>query len=77
MGRSKNPEKERHVTGRDCHPSGVWNVLPISGERTNYLPPEEYWQGDPQARVEERRKKLEEARRRRETINRQRLQQAA
>lgn len=43
----------------------------------NYLPPEEYWQGDPEARIEERRKKLDEARRRRETINRKRLQQAA
>jgi hypothetical protein len=27
----------------------------------HYLPPEEYWQGDPQARMEGRRKKLEEA----------------
>lgn len=43
----------------------------------NYLPPIEYWQGDPEARMEERRKKLEQARKRRETINRERLQQAA
>ncbi len=42
-----------------------------------YLAPFEYWQGDPQARIEDRRKKLAEARRRRETINRKRLQQAA
>jgi len=43
----------------------------------NYLPPIEYWQGDPEARMEERRKKLEQARERRETINRTQLQQAA
>ena len=34
MGSSKSVSKERHVTGRDCHPSGVSKVLPISGERT-------------------------------------------
>ena len=34
MGSSKSVSKERHVTGRDCHPSGVRKVLPISGERT-------------------------------------------
>lgn len=43
----------------------------------NYLSPAEYWAGDPQARLEERREKLERARKRRETINRQRLQKAA
>jgi len=43
----------------------------------NYLPPIEYWQGDPEARMKERRKKLEQARKRRETINRTRLQKAA
>lgn len=42
-----------------------------------YLAPIEYWEGDPEARMEERRKKLEGARERRETINRTRLQQAA
>ena len=35
MGSSKSVSKERHVTGRDCHPSGVRKVLPISGERTH------------------------------------------
>jgi len=42
-----------------------------------YLAPIEYWQGDPTARIEERRTKLEQARERRKTINRKRLQQAA
>jgi transposase InsO family protein len=42
-----------------------------------YLAPIEYWEGDPKARIEERRRKLEEARERRETINRTRLQRAA
>lgn len=43
----------------------------------NYLSPAEYWDGDPQARLQERGEKLERARRRRENINRQRLQEAA
>lgn len=42
-----------------------------------YLAPAEYWQGDPQARFEERNKKLQQARERRETINRNRIQKAA
>ena len=36
MGSSKSVSKERHVTGRDCHPSEVRKVLPISGERTEF-----------------------------------------
>lgn len=43
----------------------------------NYLPPAEYWAGQPEARIEERKEKLQGARQRRETINRQWLQQAA
>lgn len=43
----------------------------------NYLPPEEYWAGEPEARIEERKEKLERGRKRREIINRERLQQAA
>jgi transposase InsO family protein len=42
-----------------------------------YLAPTEYWKGDPQARFKERNKKLEQARERRETINRKRIQEAA
>lgn len=42
-----------------------------------YLPPAEYYRGDPQARMEERRRKLEQARGHRERVNRERLQQAA
>ncbi len=42
-----------------------------------YLPPIDYWQGDPRARYEERNTKLEQARERRETINRTRIQEAA
>jgi putative transposase len=43
----------------------------------NYLPPAEYWAGEPRKRMEERKRKLEEGRARREAINRQRLQAAA
>jgi transposase InsO family protein len=43
----------------------------------DYLPPAEYWQGDPEARKQERRQKLERGRERRANINRQRLQMAA
>jgi putative transposase len=43
----------------------------------NYLPPVEYWQGDPEARMQERSTKLKETRARRDTINRERLRQAA
>ena len=42
-----------------------------------YLVPSEYWQVDPQARFEERNKKLDEARERGETINQKRIQEAA
>ena len=42
-----------------------------------YLPPAEYYAGDPETRREERRKKLEEARKRREAINHQRQLDAA
>jgi len=43
----------------------------------HYLPPAEYWAGEPDARIAERREKLERARQRRETINRTRRDQAA
>lgn len=36
----------------------------------NYLPPAEYWAGEPRKRMEERKRKLEEGRVRREAINR-------
>lgn len=42
-----------------------------------YLPPAEYYRGDPEARLTERREKLQAARARRENINRGRLQAAA
>ena len=42
-----------------------------------YLPPAEYWAGDPEARIQERREKLERARKYREKVNRSRLQAAA
>jgi transposase InsO family protein len=42
-----------------------------------YLPPAEYYRGDPEARIAKRREKLERARARREDINRQRLEAAA
>lgn len=43
----------------------------------NYLPPAEYYEGDPEKRLHERKEKLERARVRREEINRQRQQAAA
>jgi len=43
----------------------------------NYLPPAEYFEGNAEQRLQERREKLERARLRRELINRQRLQAAA
>lgn len=42
-----------------------------------YLPPAEYYGGDPEARLTERREKLDRARTRRQNINRERLQAAA
>jgi len=42
-----------------------------------YLPPAEYYAGDPVARIAERKSKLAEARQRRETINRQQFLAAA
>jgi putative transposase len=69
----KNLGRAREIIGR-------W-VAFYNGERLHasldYLPPEEYWKGDPDARKQERRKKLERARTRRESINRARLQEAA
>lgn len=59
---------------------GGW-VDYYNGERLHasldYLPPAEYWEGDPEARKQERRDKLDRGRRRRERINRQRLHMAA
>jgi hypothetical protein len=43
----------------------------------NCLPPAEYWAGEPGKRMEERKRKLEVGRKRREAINRKRLQAAA
>lgn len=43
----------------------------------HYLPPAEYYHGDPQARLLQRREKLHAARARRRELNRQRLQAAA
>ena len=43
----------------------------------NYLPPAEYYAGDPVARLAERKQKLQAARTRRRKFNRQRLQAAA
>jgi len=43
----------------------------------HYLPPAEYYAGDPAARLAERERKLEAARTRRRELNRQRRQAAA
>jgi len=73
-------EVELANLGRAREIIGRW-VAYYNGERLHasldYLPPAEYWEGDPEARKQERREKLECGRRRREMINRQRLQMAA
>ncbi|HEY5639271.1 MAG TPA: IS3 family transposase [Dehalococcoidia bacterium] len=69
----KNLGKARQIIGRWVE---FYNTRRLHAA-LQYLPPAEYWEGDPLARIEERRKKLKAARERRETINRQRLQQAA
>ncbi len=69
----KNLGRAREIIGR-------W-VDYYNGERLHasldYLPPAEYWEGEPEARKHERREKLERARERRVTINRKRLDKAA
>ncbi len=73
-------EVELQTLGRARALIGCW-VEHYNSERLHaalcYLPPEEYYRGDPEARLEERREKLERARERREQINRGRLQAAA
>lgn len=73
-------EQELKNLGRAREILGRW-VEFYNSERLhaslNYLPPAEYWEGDPEARMEERREKLERARKHREMINRARLQEAA
>jgi len=72
-GELENLSRARELIGR-------W-VEHYNAERLHaalcYLPPEEYYRGDPETRLAERREKLERARKRREQINRQRLQAAA
>jgi transposase InsO family protein len=73
-------EMELQNLGRTREIIGCW-VAYYNAERLHasldYLPPAEYWEGDPQARKHERREKLERGRRQREIINRQRLLKAA
>jgi putative transposase len=73
-------EQELRNLGQAREIIGRW-VSYYNAERLHasldYLPPAEYWEGDPEARMKERRKKLERGRKRRETINRARLQKAA
>lgn len=69
----KNLSQSREVIAR-------W-VEFYNGERLhaslNYLPPAEYWAGEPEARMKERKQKLEAGRKRREIANRERLEKAA
>ena len=73
-------EVELGTLGRARALIGCW-VEHYNSERLHaalcYLPPEEYYRGDPEAWLEERREKLHRARERRERINRGRLQAAA
>lgn len=67
-----NLSKAREIIGR-------W-VEYYNGHRLhaslNYLPPAEYWEGEPEKKLKERRQKLEKGRQARERINRARLQAA-
>ena len=73
-------EQELRNLGQAREIIGRW-VSYYNAERLHasldYLPPAEYWEGDPETRMKERREKLERGRKRRETINRARLQTAA
>lgn len=75
-------EEELHNLSRARILLGLW-VRHYNEKRLHaalhYLPPAEYYEedGDPEARLAERREKLERARARRERINRERLQAAA
>lgn len=69
----KNLARARDIIGRWVE---FYNTERLHAS-LEYLPPAEYWAGEPETRIEERKEKLERARKRRETINRQRLQEAA
>jgi transposase InsO family protein len=73
-------DEELGTLGRGRELIGHW-VEHYNEERLHagidYLPPAEYYRGDPPARLDERKQKLQRARSRREVINRERLQQAA
>lgn len=69
----RNLGKAREIIGR-------WVVFSNKSRLhagLRYLTPEDYWAGEPEKRLEERREKLDRARKRREGINRARLQVAA
>jgi hypothetical protein len=68
-----NLGREREIIGRWVE---FYNTRRLHAG-LKYLAPAEYWQADPQARFEERNQKLEQARERRETIKRKRIQEAA
>lgn len=73
-------EQELHNLSRARILIGLW-VDHYNEKRLHaalhYLPPAEYYRGEPEARIAERKAKLEQARQRRERINRERLQAAA
>ena len=78
--REELAEEDLGHLGRARERIGRW-VEHYNEERLHagidYLPPAEYYRGDPPVRLEERKKKLAQARANRETVNRERLQQAA
>lgn len=73
-------ESELRTLGRGRELIGAW-VEEYNERRLhaglNYLTPADYYRGDPAARYEERRVKLERARNERRQLNRERLQAAA
>lgn len=69
----KNLGRAREIIGRWVE---FYNTRRLHAA-LRYLPPAEYWAGDPEERINERKEKLERARKRRENVNRARLQAAA
>ena len=78
--REELAEEELENLGRARELIGRW-VEHYNEERLHagidYLPPAEYYRGDPAARIAERKQKLARARAHREDVNQERLQQAA
>jgi putative transposase len=73
-------ERELRNLGQTREIIGRW-IAYYNGRRLHaslqYLPPIEYWAGNPEAKIQRRKEKLEQGRKHREMVNRARLQAAA